>query len=83
MPAAVPTAVLKTPQAVKYVGGERIFNGLREHHSAILKPFSQTSNGSRSYLVADLDAALLVAREAGTFVCKVDKDPSRYLAGKA
>lgn len=82
MPAAVDTAVLKTPAAVRYCGGERIFEGLLKHHANILKPFSQTSNGARSYLVADLDAALLVARSSGTFIEEANNKQTANLRRK-
>lgn len=68
MPAFATKAVLTTPEAIPYVGGERFFVGLREAHPQIMRPFSRTPNGRETWRVATLDAALAAAESAGTFV---------------
>jgi hypothetical protein len=79
MPAVVSQAILKTTDAKKYVGGERLFQGLLKHHSSIMKPFSRASNNACTWRVATLDAAIAAAEAAGTFLEEVKFDPSSKL----
>jgi hypothetical protein len=75
MPAFATKAVLSTPEAIPYVGGERIFLGLRQHHQAIMRPLSRTPNGRETWRVATLDAALAAAEAAGTFIESLSLNP--------
>jgi hypothetical protein len=77
MPAVAPKAILKTPEAIEYVGGERLFEGLRQHHGDILKPFSRTRNNACTWRVATLDTAIAAAEAAGTFIETVTHTPPK------